>query len=239
MTSCERRVSHALACVGASALLLVPRPSSAQTFTGQVVAVHDGDTISVRQATRTVRVRLADIDAPEFAQSYGERAREFTSQLLLDRVVQVQGRGLDQYDRVIARVSVSGVDANQAIVRAGLAWMYTRGALDAALADAERSARARHAGLWADASPTPPWVWRRAHQASTNARPAPPSHPETTTADRIPLSEARGPFHGNTHSRVFHRAGCPRYTCKQCDDEFLTVESAIEAGYRPAGDCLR
>ena len=60
-----------------------------------------------------------------------------------------------------------------------------------------------------------------------------------SAAERIALPEARGPFHGNTQSRVFHRAGCPHYNCKQCDDEFLTAQSALEAGYRPAGDCLR
>jgi endonuclease YncB( thermonuclease family) len=228
-----------IACLCASTLLLLAASSWAQTFSGRVIAVHDGDTISVREATRTIRVRLADIDSPEFGQAHGASAREFTSQLLLDHVVQVQGRGLDQYDRVIGRVSLGRVNANEAIVRAGMAWVYSRGAADAALADAERSAKARHAGLWADASPTPPWVWRRAHQATAPDVPASRPRAEAQAAERIALPEARGPFHGNTQSRVFHRAGCPHYNCKQCDDEFLTAQSALEAGYRPAGDCLR
>jgi len=239
MTPSGIRASRVLACLCASALLLLAPPSWAQTFTGRVVTVHDGDTISVRETTKIIRVRLADIDSPEFGQPHGASAREFTSRLLLDRVVQVQGRGLDQYDRVLARVSVDGVNANEAIVRAGMAWAYSRGPADAALADAERSARARHTGLWADTSPVPPWVWRRAHQATAPGVPAAPSRVETKAAERIALREARGPFHGNTQSRVFHRVGCPRYNCKQCDDEFLTAESAREAGYRPAGDCLR
>ena len=27
--------------------------------------------------------------------------------------------------------------------------------------------------------------------------------------------------------------------CKHCDEAYLTVESALEAGYTPAGDCLK
>jgi len=239
MLWCELPTLRALAYASAWALL-VPAPwASGQTLTGRVVAVHDGDTITVREATSTVRVRLADIDAPELGQPYSGRAREFTSQLLFDRVVTLERRGLDQYDRLVARVRVDGVDASEAIVRAGLAWRYSRGAVDADLAGAERSAREGHAGLWGDPSPVPPWVWRRAHRAGTPAEPIPPSHVEERPADRVALRDARGPFRGNTESRVFHRLGCPHYRCKHCDDEFLTVESATEAGYRPAGDCLR
>jgi hypothetical protein len=55
----------------------------------------------------------------------------------------------------------------------------------------------------------------------------------------VPLAEARGPFRGNTRSHAFHRPGCPNYRCKSCNETFLTVQSAEEAGYHAAGDCLR
>ena len=52
----------------AAALLLclaLVAPAAAGEFTGRVVGVHDGDTITVLVDHRQVRVRLVDIDAPE------------------------------------------------------------------------------------------------------------------------------------------------------------------------------
>ena len=72
----------------------------------------------------------------------------------------VEGR--DRYDRILGRIVVDGVDVNEALVRAGLAWHYERGAGDRRLAEAEKAARAARAGLWAENDPIPPWRWRRA-----------------------------------------------------------------------------
>jgi micrococcal nuclease len=36
--------------------------------------------------------------------------------------------------------------------------------------DAEREAREKHRGLWADPNPVPPWEWRRAKQESRGAK---------------------------------------------------------------------
>jgi micrococcal nuclease len=55
----------------AALLLLV----SNQELSGTVVGVLDGDTIEVKTGPATVtRVRLADIDAPEKSQAFGQRA---------------------------------------------------------------------------------------------------------------------------------------------------------------------
>ena len=217
---------------------LAPLVCAQPLVAGRVVSVHDGDTITVRTTKATVHVRLADIDCPEIGQAYSARAKEFTSNLVFDRDVSVETRGLDQYNRVIGRVVVDGKDVSEALVRAGLAWVYSRGAPDAILSDAERSARARRTGLWADPSPVPPWTWRREHDFSASK--TPPREATRRPPDgRIDLRDARGPFHGNTQSHVFHRPGCSHYNCKHCDEAFLTVESALEAGYTPAGDCLK
>jgi len=134
-----------------------------RAFSATVVAIHDGDTISVRTARETIRIRLEGIDCPEYRQPYSARAKQFTSGLVFGRVVTVEGRGEDQYGRLLARVRVDGVEINEALVRNGLAWHYQRGAIDRALADAERTARATRAGLWTDPNPVPPWRWRRDH----------------------------------------------------------------------------
>jgi endonuclease YncB( thermonuclease family) len=217
----------------------VATAAQSQRFTAQVVAVHDGDTITVRTASETLRVRLAGVDCPELGQSWSARARQFTSQLVFGKTVAIEARGADQYERTIARVSVGSVDVAEELLRAGLAWRYELGAADARLLEAELTARRARAGLWAEPAPVPPWEWRRAHQVDPHA-PGGSSAPRgVERTARVDIRDARGPFHGNVHSHVYHRAGCPNYNCKSCEETFLTTQSAEEAGYTPAGDCLR
>jgi micrococcal nuclease len=214
-------------------------PASADNLTGTAVVVHDGDTVSVRTARGLVRVRLEGIDCPELAQRGGREARAFTEHLVIGREVRVETHGVDQYDRVLGRVFVNGTDVNVALVRAGMAWRYERGHDDRLLVEAERSARAAHAGLWADADPEPPWQWRREHGIGAERPSAHASPAQDGRSEGVALADARGPFHGNTRSHVFHRPGCPNYHCRSCGESFLTVQSAEEAGYEPAGDCLK
>jgi micrococcal nuclease len=136
-------------------------PAAAQTLTGTVVAVHDGDTISIRTGSSTVRVRLYGIDCPEYQQPFSARARQFTSKMVFKREVTVRGEGTDKYDRLLGRVFVDGVELNEALVRNGLAWHYEIRVNDRALADAERHARAAKVGIWSQPDPVPPWRWRR------------------------------------------------------------------------------
>jgi len=163
-------VTPSVVCLGFVAVLLAPAHVRAQRapvlqrqFTATVVAIHDGDTISVRTSRETVRVRLEGIDCPEYRQPYSARAKRFTSDFVYRKTVTVESRGEDQYGRLLARVRVDGVEVNEALVSNGLAWHYQRGEIDAALSGAERTARAARVGLWADPNPVPPWQWRRDH----------------------------------------------------------------------------
>jgi endonuclease YncB( thermonuclease family) len=45
----------------------------AETLTGKVVGVTDGDTIKVLVEERTIKVRLAEIDTPERGQPWASR----------------------------------------------------------------------------------------------------------------------------------------------------------------------
>lgn len=135
--------------------------ASSRPLSGTVVAVHDGDTISVRTRDATIRVRLYGIDCPEYRQPFSARARQLTSKMVFKRDVTVRGEGIDQYDRLLGRVFVDGVELNEALLRNGLAWHYEIRASDRALAEAERYARAARVGLWSQPNPVPPWQWRR------------------------------------------------------------------------------
>ena len=149
------------AWAGAAAVLLAFACSAAPT-TVEVVAVHDGDTVTILSGREQVRVRLACIDAPEHGQAFGSRARQKLSDLVMRRHVTMDVIDHDDYGRTVARLLLDGDDVNLAMVRAGLAWHYRHHCPDdRALADAEAEARRDRRGLWADARPEAPWEWRR------------------------------------------------------------------------------
>ena len=109
------------------AFVLWSVPAVAQErFTGKSLAVADGDTISVMRDGRSVRVRLEGIDCPESGQDFGQRAKQFTSDLTFGKEVIVDVRDVDRYGRLVARVYVGGEDVSVALVDAGLAWHYTQ-----------------------------------------------------------------------------------------------------------------
>lgn len=130
-------------------------------FQGRAVRVLDGDTIEVLSpGNHTVRVRLANIDAPEKSQPSGQRSKENLTQLVAGQAVTVIDLGGDQYGRRIGRVMVNGQEANVEQVRAGMAWVYGRYNHDEQLPELESEARGQRVGLWADPYPTAPWDFR-------------------------------------------------------------------------------
>ena len=143
--------------------LVLPCGALAAEFRGRVVGVADGDTISVMHAGRAVRVRLHGIDAPEKGQAFSNRAKQFVSDLVFGKEVNIRDRGLDRYGRTIGEVFLlDGRNVNHEIVRAGLAWWFRRYAPnDSELEKLEAEARKARRGLWADRDPMPPWEWRR------------------------------------------------------------------------------
>lgn len=132
-------------------------------FTGKVVGVTDGDTITVLRGGggTTVKVRLAEIDAPEKAQAFGAKAKQSLAELAYGRSVLVIEQGEDKYRRTLGRIHIDGLDINAEQVRRGMAWVYRRYSKDAALLQMEEEAKASRRGLWVDDDPQPPWGWRR------------------------------------------------------------------------------
>ncbi|MPZ46986.1 MAG: nuclease [Betaproteobacteria bacterium] len=120
--------------------------------------VHDGDTLTVLQGRTQVRVRLADIDAPELRQDFGTRSRQSLAELCFRKEATLHERGRDRYGRVLAAVSCEGDDANAEQVRRGMSWVYVRYApKDSPLYAIEADARVQRRGMWAMPAPVPPW----------------------------------------------------------------------------------
>jgi endonuclease YncB( thermonuclease family) len=142
---------------------------------GRIVRVTDGDTVLLLDASNIqIKIRLADIDAPESQMPYGSAAREYLVGLVLDKQVVAVTQKKDRYGRTVATLMLGTLDVNLAMVQAGLAWHYKRyvreqsAAQAVAYAQSEIDARVRVRGLWQHEKPTPPWEWRRTQAAMFN-----------------------------------------------------------------------
>lgn len=133
---------------------------------GFVVSVHDGDSLTVLVDSQQVKVRLADIDAPELKQAFGPRSKQSLLELCLGKAATLEDQGRDRYVRTIARVRCAGVDANRQQVQRGMAWVFDRYVKDRSLYRDQEAARAAKRGLWMDPKAMPPWAWRRAKKLS-------------------------------------------------------------------------
>lgn len=148
-------------------LLCLAATARAATLSGVVIVVIDGDTVLFKpdhyapQSRAFLKVRLAGIDAPEAGQPHGVAATRALKALALKQRATLDSLATDRYGRRIGWLNVAGVDASTQLVTQGHAWA-TSGAPPELRQRAEAARMARR-GLWADAQPVPPWVWRRNH----------------------------------------------------------------------------
>jgi micrococcal nuclease len=204
-------------------IILLISIANAQTITGKVVGVADGDTITVLEGSTQYKIRLYGIDTPERGQDFGNRAKQFTSSKVFGQQVQVTQKDKDRYGRVVGMVFVGNTCVNQVIVKAGLAWVYNQYCKDSVCSKwrgLEKQARQSRIGLWSHPNPIPPWDYRRGARS--------PSQSDALVS---------GAYHGNKRSKVFHQSSCKDFNCKNCVISFKTRQEAIEAGFRPCGGC--
>jgi micrococcal nuclease len=146
----------------AASLALAVSFSARADFTGKVVGVADGDSITVLRDREQVRVRLVDIAAPEKAQPFGNRSKQTLEALVKGQTVLVVERGQDRYHRTLGRIYRGDLDVNAELVREGMAWVFRKYNKDASLYEIEAEAREQKRGLWRDPEPVPPWEWQKA-----------------------------------------------------------------------------
>lgn len=146
------------------------RKSPPAHFTGQVVAVEDGDTIVVLDdANGIYKIRLQGIDAPEGGQAFGDRSGQSLSEMVSGKQVEIEWSKRDRYRRLVGKVLSNGSDVCLQQIRAGMAWHYKhyqneQSAEDRELyANAENEARSARLGLWSDENRVPPWQFRHGH----------------------------------------------------------------------------
>jgi len=158
----------------------VQAATATQPLDARVVKVTDGDSLEVRDSNgRVHRVRLDGIDAPEYAQPFGNRSRQNLTGLVLNKDVHLEIQKRDAYGRLVAKAWVippdapcsvpscpKTLDVAQAQLIAGLAWHYKKYEREQGEEDRLRyafeqdEAHARRSGLWSNPDARPPWEWR-------------------------------------------------------------------------------
>jgi len=168
----RRMRSFRAALVAASILSAGATFAYPLSYTGRVAHVSDADTVRVvvretcaeaacPSVGESLRVRLAEIDAPESDQPYGDAA----AAALVDRIdgttLQIVQTDTDPYGRAVAHLVHQDVWINGWLVGEGHAWVYPQYAESPELFAWEAEAREAKRGLWAADDPVEPWKWRR------------------------------------------------------------------------------
>lgn len=143
-------------------------PVAAQAWPGDVLTIHDGDTVRVQSADdKAVSIRVYGVDCPELGQPYGAEARDLTVRLLSGKRAEIiPAQTGKSYKREVAGVVLleDMMVLQDALISAGLAWVDNR-FCKMAVCDLWRQhqadAKAARRGLWSADSPIPPWTWRR------------------------------------------------------------------------------
>ena len=154
--------------LGATALLLFLALHAGALFAkdiyGRIVSISDGDTVTLLTSEKTqVKIRLAEIDAPESGQPYGKRSKEILSDFIFGEDVQVKITDQDRYGRSVGTVFHNNININRQMVQLGAAWAYRAYLKDKTLIAVENDAKKAGVGLWGlhASQIMSPWEWRQ------------------------------------------------------------------------------
>ena len=148
--------------------LVACEPLAAETLTGRVVGVTDGDTVKLLVAGHSeYKIRLGEIDAPESGQPYGKTSKRMLSDLVFTRVVTVRVTGIDRYGRSVGVIRTGDINVNAEMVKMGGAWAYRRYLSDQRYLLWEKQAQQGRLGLWGLQRDQimAPWEWRAARRS--------------------------------------------------------------------------
>ena len=155
-----------LSVIAATCTLMITT-ASAETFTGHVSEITDGDTLTLLVGRQHRKINLAAIDAPERYQAWGDQSRTNLSRLALNQTAVATCTELNQRGELICKLEVIQRDIGLEQLQDGMAWWFrqdanTQSAEDqSAYGNAELIAKLKRLGLWRDTNPIPPWQFRR------------------------------------------------------------------------------
>ena len=134
-----------------------------------MVGISDGDTIEVLHEGKAEKIRLYGIDCPEDHQDFSHKAKQFTSDMVFGKTVDVKKMDTDRYGRTVGIVSIGGKTVNEELLKSGMAWFFTKYCKESFCEQWKRyeeAARKSKVGLWSMPNPIPPWDFRQAKRNS-------------------------------------------------------------------------
>ena len=169
------------ALTGLSTLACLAHAAADDSIRGRITSIVDGDTITiVDEAKATHRIDLHGIDAPESGQNFGAKSTANLNRLASGKTVRADCVKRGRRDTKLCTVWTYPADCTACgytldlglmQVLQGYAWhfKYSESAqsaqMQAQYSVAELEAKSKKAGLWAEASPIAPWVWRKSATA--------------------------------------------------------------------------
>lgn len=133
-------------------------------FTAVVTSIIDGDSIKVRDGRKKYEIRLYGIDAPEYGQPYGAKAKKLVKKTILRKKVHVIPVERDKYNRLVAIILYDGKSINKRLISSGLAWYYPKYCKMRVCRDWRKEwkkAQKRRRNIWKNSSAKAPWKWRQ------------------------------------------------------------------------------
>jgi endonuclease YncB( thermonuclease family) len=184
-----------------------------ETLHGKVIAVSDGDTLTILDGREQHKIRLFGIDSPERGQPFSQKAKQFTSEAAFGKQATIEVVDVDQYGRIVGEVFLPGArHLNAELVREGFAWWYRKYAQDEKhLEELEAEARKEKRGLWADEHPVPPWEWRKHEKERSEAGSREATSSDSGQANNRPPATIEGDYWLNTSTGVRHNRGCENF----------------------------
>ena len=178
--------------------------------TATVSRIIDGDTFDL---TDKRRIRLLEIDAPEYPKGcLAQQAKDRLTELILGKQVVIKNPTPDNFQRLVASVSVGNLDIAGALISEGFAIVTTTD--DPALLLAQDEAQAARRGIWSDKCQKP--------------------------AD--PKCVIKGNVRRDRGTKIFHRSDCYNYekivvSERDGDQWFCSPAEARAAGFTKSSDC--
>jgi endonuclease YncB( thermonuclease family) len=134
-------------------------------------AIHDGDSLTVKDGPQEIKVVLCGLDAPELEQALGIQARDRLRGLVAQGKghITLVSTGIDQHGRTIADAFIptsneQEMHLNSQMLIDGMAYVYPEfvdGCPNAAvMKKAERTAKTSAIGVWANPTAMKPWDYR-------------------------------------------------------------------------------
>jgi endonuclease YncB( thermonuclease family) len=169
--------------------------ADAASLFGKVIDVNSGDSITIYNLNRPVRVRLMGVDAPEMDQAFGDVARKHLTDLVFEKSVLIEYAGIAADSSLTGRVLLNDADIGAQMIRDGAAWFDPNNSNRLSASDrevyqeSEQAARNEKRGLWQQGNAVAPWEFVKAERMRRNQ----PVRSEERVVDAKPRSSGPAP----------------------------------------------